>query len=285
MESIKEIENIVCKEFGKKPSTVNSLSGGSINRVYHLVVEKVEFVIKINLSNRFPTMFEKEKRGLEILSHSTFKIPKPIAFGTLENFDYLVLEYIQPGSSINWEIFGFKLAQLHKITHSQFGLDHNNYIGSLEQNNNYKSTWEEFYSNFRLLPLTEKARDKQLILKSDVNKIEKLCLKLNELIPNTKPSLIHGDLWSGNLISDKNNEPVLIDPAVYYAHPEMDWAMLSLFGNYPTIAVEKYNEINPIEKDFEKRKEIHQLYPLLVHLILFGKGYYRSIMSIIEKFY
>ena len=284
MESIKEIENIVCKEFGKKPSTVNSLSGGSINRVYHLVVEKVEFVIKINLSNRFPTMFEKEKRGLEILSHSTFKIPKPIAFGTLENFDYLVLEYIQPGSSINWEIFGFKLAQLHKIAHSQFGLDHNNYIGSLEQNNNYKSTWEEFYSNFRLLPLTEKARDKQLILKSDVNKIEKLCLKLNELIPNTKPSLIHGDLWSGNLISDKNNEPVLIDPAVYYAHPEMDWAMLSLFGNYPTIAIEKYNEINPIEKDFEKRKEIHQLYPLLVHLILFGKGYYRSVMSIIEKF-
>ena len=284
MEGIKEIENIVCKEFGKKPSTVNSLSGGSINRVYHLVVEKVEFVIKINLSNRFPTMFEKEKRGLEILSHSTFKIPKPIAFGTLENFDYLVLEYIQPGSSINWEIFGFKLAQLHKITHSQFGLDHNNYIGSLEQNNNYKSTWEEFYSNFRLLPLTEKARDQQLILKSDVNKIEKLCLKLNELIPNTKPSLIHGDLWSGNLISDKNNEPVLIDPAVYYAHPEMDWAMLSLFGNYPTVAMEKYNEIHPIEKDFEKRKEIHQLYPLLVHLILFGKGYYRSVMSIIEKF-
>ena len=284
MESIKEIENIVCKEFGKKPSTVNSLSGGSINRVYHLVVEKVEFVIKINLSNRFPNMFEKEKKGLELLAKSSFKIPNPIAFGTLENFDYLVLEYIQPGSSINWEIFGFKLAQLHNITNSQFGLDHNNYIGSLEQNNNYKSTWEEFYSNFRLLPLTEKARDKQLILKSDVNKIEKLCLKLNELIPNTNPSLIHGDLWSGNLISDKNNEPVLIDPAVYYAHPEMDWAMLSLFGNYPTIAMEKYNEINPIEKDFEKRKEIHQLYPLLVHLILFGKGYYRSVMSIIEKF-
>ena len=109
-------------------------------------------------------------------------------------------------------------------------------------------------------------------------------MKLNELIPDTKPSLIHGDLWSGNLISDKNNEPVLIDPAVYYGHPEMDWAMLSLFGNYPTVAMEKYNEISSIEKDFEKRKELHQLYPLLVHLILFGKGYYRSVMSIIEKF-
>ena len=284
MENIKESENIVWKEFGKKPSTVNSFSGGSINRVYHLVVGKAEFVIKINLSNRFPNMFEKEKKGLELLAKSSFKIPKPIAFGALENFDYLILEYIQPGSSINWGIFGEKLAEMHRKTSSNFGLNYNNYIGSLEQNNNYKSTWEEFYSNCRLLPLTEIARNQQLILKSDVNKIEKLCLKLNELIPNTKPSLIHGDLWSGNLISDKNNEPVLIDPAVYYAHPEMDWAMLSLFGNYQTIAMEKYNEINPIEKDFEKRKEIHQLYPLLVHLILFGKGYYRSVMSIIEKF-
>jgi len=278
------VNKILQKVIAKTPKNIQLLTGGDINQVYHCTFDKQDLVVKLNSANKFPNMFEKEKKGLELLAKSSFKIPNPIAFGTLENFDYLVLEYIQPGSSINWEIFGFKLAQLHKITHSQFGLDHNNYIGSLEQNNNYKSTWEEFYSNFRLLPLTEKARDQQLILKSDVNKIEKLCLKLNELIPNTKPSLIHGDLWSGNLISDKNNEPVLIDPAVYYAHPEMDWAMLSLFGNYPTIAVEKYNEINPIEKDFEKRKEIHQLYPLLVHLILFGKGYYRSVMSIIEKF-
>ena len=147
MEGIKEIENIVWKEFGKKPSTVNSLSGGSINRVYHLVVGKAEFVIKINLSNRFPNMFEKEKKGLELLAKSSFKIPKPIAFGTLENFDYLILEYIAPGEHINWEIFGEKLAEMHRKTSSNFGLNYNNYIGSLKQNNNYKSTWEEFYSN------------------------------------------------------------------------------------------------------------------------------------------
>ena len=278
------VNKILQTVIAKTPKNIQLLTGGDINLVYHCTFDKQDLVIKLNSANKFPNMFEKEKKGLELLAKSSFKIPKPLAFGTLENFDYLVLEYIQPGSSINWEIFGFKLAQLHKITHSQFGLDHNNYIGSLEQNNNYKSTWEEFYSNFRLLPLTEKARDQQLILKNDVSKIEKLCLKLNELIPASKPSLIHGDLWSGNLISDKNNEPVLIDPAVYYGHPEMDWAMLSLFGNYPTVAMEKYNEIHPIEKDFEKRKEIHQLYPLLVHLILFGKGYYRSVMSIIEKF-
>jgi len=278
------VNKILQKVIAKTPKNIQLLTGGDINQVYHCTFDKQDLVVKLNGANKFPNMFEKEKKGLELLAKSSFKIPKPIAFGTLENFDYLILEYIAPGEHINWEIFGEKLAEMHRKTSSNFGLNYNNYIGSLKQNNNYKSTWEEFYSNFRLLPLTEIARNQQLILKSDVNKIEKLCLKLNELIPNTKPSLIHGDLWSGNLISDKNNEPVLIDPAVYYAHPEMDWAMLSLFGNYPTVAMEKYNEINPIEKDFEKRKEIHQLYPLLVHLILFGKGYYRSVMSIIEKF-
>ena len=278
------LNEIIRKELGINPHKSTALFGGDINQVYRCTFDKQDLVVKLNSANKFPNIFEKEKKGLELLAKSNFKIPKPLAFGNLENFDYLVLEYIQPGSSIDWEIFGEKLAELHRKTSSKFGLNYHNYIGSLVQNNNFENTWEEFYSNFRLLPLTAKARDQQLILKNDVSKIEKLCLKLNELIPATKPSLIHGDLWSGNLISDKNNEPVLIDPAVYYGHPEMDWAMLSLFGNYPTIAMEKYNEINPIEKDFEKRKEIHQLYPLLVHLILFGKGYYRSVMSIIEKF-
>ena len=113
---------------------------------------------------------------------------------------------------------------------------------------------------------------------------KKICSKLEDILPKTDPSLIHGDLWSGNLISDQNNYPVLIDPAVYYGHPEMDWAMLSLFGNYPTIAMEKYSEIKTMEKGFEKRKEIHQLYPILVHLILFGSGYYGSLKNIIKKF-
>lgn len=278
------INKILKKVIAKTPKNIQLLTGGDINQVYHCTFDKQDLVVKLNSANKFPNMFEKEKKGLELLAKSTFKIPKPIAFGTLENFDYLVLEYIQPGSSINWEIFGEKLAELHRKTSTNFGLNYNNYIGSVQQINNCENTWEEFYSNFRLLPLTAKAIDLQLILKNDVSKIEKLCLKLNELIPSTKPSLIHGDLWSGNLICDIKNNPVLIDPAVYYGHPEMDWSMLSLFGNYPTIAMEKYNEINPIEKDFEKRKEIHQLYPLLVHLVLFGKLYYNSIMKIVNKF-
>ncbi len=278
------INKILQKVIAKTPKNIQLLTGGDINQVYHCTFDKQDLVVKLNSANKFPNMFKKEKKGLELLAKSTFKIPKPIAFGTLENFDYLIMEYIQPGNELNWIKFGQNLALMHQITNQNFGLDYDNYIGSIQQINNYEDGWEEFYSNFRLLPLTEKARNLQLILKNDVSKIEKICLKLNELIPNTKPSLIHGDLWSGNLISDKNNEPVLIDPAVYYGHPEMDWAMLSLFGNYPTIAMEKYNEINPSEKGFEKRKEIHQLYPLLVHLILFGEAYYSPVMNIVKKF-
>lgn len=278
------LNEIIRKELGINPHKTTALSGGDINKVYHCIYEEKELVIKFNITNKYPEMFEKESKGLRLLSASNFKTPKTIATGNFKNHNYLILEYIQPGNKLNWIKFGQNLALMHQITNQKFGLDYDNYIGSIQQINNYENSWEEFYSNFRLLQLTAKARDQQLILKSDVSKIEKLCLKLNELIPNTKPSLIHGDLWSGNLISDKNNEPVLIDPAVYYAHPEMDWAMLSLFGNYPTIAMEKYNEINPIEKDFEKRKEIHQLYPLLVHLILFGEAYYSPVMNIVKKF-
>ena len=102
---------------------------------------------------------------------------------------------------------------------------------------------------------------------------------------NCKPSLIHGDLWPGNLIYDQQNNPVLIDPAVYYGHPEMDWAMLSLFGTYPEVAIRSYCELYYLEKGYKDREEIYQLYPLLVHLILFGKSYYSQVKKIINKFY
>ena len=278
------VSKILQKEIGKPPKKIHLLTGGDINQVYHCVFEDQNLVVKLNSANSFAEMFEKEKKGLELLTTSTFQIPNPIAVGTFENYDYLILEYIHPGNSINWEIFGEKLAHLHNLTNPKFGLDYDNYIGSLLQKNSYENSWEEFYTNHRILYLTSIARNKELLNNVDCAEIEKICSKLEDILPKTDPSLIHGDLWSGNLISDKNNYPVLIDPAVYYGHPEMDWAMLSLFGNYPTIAIDKYNDINTMEKGFEKRKEIHQLYPILVHLILFGSGYYGSLKDILKKF-
>tara|TARA_B100000963_G_scaffold245403_1_gene214845 strand:+ start:100 stop:948 length:849 start_codon:yes stop_codon:yes gene_type:complete len=278
------INQIIELHFGREPTQIVKLTGGDINEVYQVILQKKSVVIKINNKQLLPQLFEKEKQGLELLSKSKFIVPKPIKTGSIDDTQFLIMDYIEQGSELNWAVFGEKLAQLHRVEGKYFGLDHNNYIGSIEQINQECGAWSEFYTNHRLLALTAKARDKGLFEKKHCIWVEKLCQRLDELIPTCKPSLIHGDLWSGNLLNHASGHPVLIDPAVYYGHPEMDWAMLSLFGSYPSIAFESYNENIAIEKGFEQRKEIHQLYPLLVHLVLFGKEYYNPVTKIVNKF-
>ena len=278
------INNIIERHFGREPSQIVKLTGGDINEVYQVFLKEKSVVIKINNSQSIPQIFEKEKQGLELLSKSTFVVPKPIKTDSIDNLQYLIMDYIEQGSELNWAVFGEKLAQLHQIQEKYFGLDHNNYIGSLKQVNQECGAWSEFYTNHRLIALTAKARDQGLFEKKHCNWVEKLCQRLDELIPACKPSLIHGDLWSGNLLIDTSGHPVLIDPAVYYGHPEMDWAMLSLFGSYPVEALDHYQNLHPLEKGLNKRIDIHQLYPLMVHLILFGKGYLNGVESTLKKY-
>ena len=278
------INNIIISHFGEKPKQISILNGGDINQVFKVELSTQTLVLKLNNSKDLPQLFEKEKKGLELLSQSNFIIPKAHLYGTYKSYDFLIIDYIETGRNLNWGDFGEKLAQLHQIEGKHFGLDHDNYIGSLTQINEQCNEWIEFYSNHRLLALTAKARDQGLFERKHCLWIEKLCQKLDKLIPTCYPSLIHGDLWSGNLLTDKSGQPVLIDPAVYYGHPEMDWAMLSLFGNYPEEAMRSYLNISNLEVGFEHRKEIHQLYPLLVHLLIFGIGYRQSILSVLKKF-
>jgi len=278
------INNIIERHFGREPSQIVKLTGGDINEVYQVFLKEKSVVIKINNSQSIPQLFEKEKQGLELLSKSTFVVPKPIKTDSIDNLQYLIMDYIEQGSELNWAVFGEKLAQLHQIQEKYFGLDHNNYIGSLKQINQECGAWSEFYTNHRLIALTAKARDQGLFEKKHCNWVENLCQRLDELIPACRPSLIHGDLWSGNLLIDTSGHPVLIDPAVYYGHPEMDWAMLSLFGSYPVEALDHYQNLHPLEKGLNERKDIHQLYPLMVHLILFGKGYLNGVESTLKKY-
>ena len=281
---MKEIIQICEDKINVSPKKIIPLNGGDINQVFKVELNNQNLVIKLNKSKDLTQLFEKEKKGLELLSQSNFIIPKPHLYGTYKSYDFLIIDYIETGRNLNWGDFGEKLAQLHQIEGKHFGLDHDNYIGSLMQVNEQCNEWIEFYTNHRLLALTAKARDQGLFERKHCLWIEKLCQKLDELIPTCCPSLIHGDLWSGNLLTDKSGQPVLIDPAVYYGHPEMDWAMLSLFGNYPEEAMISYQNIKPLEKGFEERVDIHQLYPLLVHLILFGRGYISGILMTLKKY-
>ena len=282
MNNIETAKQIIKQELNSNIKELSQLGGGSINSVFLVELEKSKIVLKVNDSLRFPGMFENEKKGLLKLNASGVQTPQVIFERSKDNLAFLALEYIPNGNFGDWELFGEKLAALHTNKNEFFGLDYDNYIGSLRQVNKKENNWKGFYSNQRLLHLTKFAFDKELLSKTDSKKMEELCNKLDTYLPFAKPSLIHGDLWSGNLIFDGQGKPVFIDPAIYYGHPEMDWAMLSLFGSYPETAIKSYCNIIPLENNYFEREKIYQLYPLLVHLILFGRSYYRDISEILN---
>ena len=282
MNHIENAKQIIKQELNSNIKKISQMGGGSINSVFLVELEKSKIVLKINDSLKFPEMFENEKKGLLKLNASGVRTPAIVFETARDKLAFLALDYIPNGNLRNWELFGERLAVLHMNKNEVFGLDYDNYIGSLKQTNKNEDNWKDFYSNQRILHLSKFALDKELLSKTDLKKIEILCLKLDTYIPFTEPSLIHGDLWSGNLIFDEQGKPVFIDPAIYYGHPEMDWAMLSLFGSYPEVAMKSYSNIIPLENNYFEREKIYQLYPLLVHLILFGRSYYRNISEILN---
>ena len=282
MDPTETAKQIIREELNSNIKKLNQLGGGSISSVFLCELEKYKIILKINNSLKSPGVFEKEKKGLLKLKTSGVKTPHVIFEGVKRNIACLALEYIPNGNYVNWELLGEKLAILHMNKNEFFGLNYDNYIGSLNQLNKNEDNWKDFYSNQRILHLTKFAFDRELLSKTDSKKLEEICLKLDEYIPFSKPSLIHGDLWTGNLIFDIDGKPVFIDPAIYYGHPEMDWAMLSLFGSYPETAMKSYCNIIPLENNYLEREKIYQLYPLLVHLILFGRDYYRNISDILN---
>jgi len=262
---------------------VTALQGGSINEVFLLKCDTANFVLKLNDTNRFPNMFEKEAKGLLLLkSSNSFKIPEILSYGNEENSSYLIMEYITEGSPTSdfWECFAQNLAKLHKKTNTHFGLDHENYIGSLPQLNNFETTASEFYISQRLEPQFKMASDTGFHF-PEINRFYK---NISEEIPNEGPSLIHGDLWSGNYLVSEKKEPVLIDPAVAYAPREMDLGMMHLFGGFPQDVYSMYNKHFPLIEDWQARISLWQLYYLLVHLNLFGSGYFSQVNTIFKQY-
>ncbi len=260
-----------------------SLSGGDINDVFLLKCHEGNFVVKLNDISKFPRIFEVEAKGLQLLKKSdSFKIPNVIAEGVFQNASYLLLEFIAPGnvSNIFWESFAEKLAKLHKTSNKQFGLDHTNYIGSLPQKNEYRSTASEFYISQRLEPQFKLALENGFSFKN----LEGFYKNISREIPSEPPSLIHGDLWSGNYMVAKKDKAVLIDPAVAFAPREMDLAMMKLFGGFSEEVFSNYDSIFPLTNGWKERVPLWQLYYLLVHLNLFGSGYLHQVKGIMKRF-
>lgn len=275
------------RHLSAKVSDYFPASGGCINNGGKVVVGGKDFFVKWNDRSRYPGMFQAEAKGLHILGASeTLRIPEVIHVGEEGSFQYLLLEYIDDGrrSPDFWESFGRGLAKMHKHSAPRFGLDHNNFIGSLPQDNCESGSWIEFFIERRLRSQLAIALQNNGLNKSAASDFDKLFAKLNSLLPDERPSLLHGDLWGGNLMIADNGEACLIDPAVYYGHREVDLAMTQLFGGFDSVFFESYNEEFPLLPGYRERLDLYNLYPLLVHVNLFGGGYAAQVMSVLRRF-
>ncbi|PIA34158.1 hypothetical protein AQUCO_03800020v1 [Aquilegia coerulea] len=236
-----------------------------------------------------PSMFEGEALGLGAMYETkSIRIPKPFKVGPLPlGGSYVIMEFIEFGSSRgDQSVLGKKLAEMHKAGKSTkgYGFDVNNTIGSTPQINTWTADWIEFYAEHRLGYQLKLARE-QYNDSTIYEKGQRLMKNLGPLFENVvvEPCLLHGDLWSGNISSDKNGEPVILDPACYYGHNEADFGM-SWCAGFGGSFYNSYFEVMPKQPGFEKRRDLYMLYHYLNHYNLFGSGYRSSAMSIIDDY-
>jgi fructosamine-3-kinase len=272
---------------GIRAKHVVPVYGGDINKAYCIEDDNGLYFLKINSAGLHPGMFAEEAAGLEALkAGSTMYIPTVMGHGNVQQQQYLLLEWVQQGSATAnfWENFGGALAQMHRQAQPYFGWHCHNYIGSLPQFNTKHNNWQQFYTECRLLPLVQQLHAKGAFNKAIVNEAEKLCSKLSSLFPEEPPALLHGDLWSGNFMATTNGHACLYDPAVYYGHREMDIGMSRLFGGFDRRFYEAYHYHYPLQPGWQQRLPLTQLYPVLVHALLFGGHYVQQAAGIIREF-
>ncbi|MCH7413445.1 fructosamine kinase family protein [Belliella sp. R4-6] len=280
-------EKILFLSFGSDVLILENqlISVGGVNQGVKLKTDRGHFFLKLNFETD-KNFFEMEAEGLRMLSDCCpLSIPTVINFGHVDENNFLLMDWVDSRSRTPkyWEKLGVGVAQLHMHSQSKFGLNNSNYISSLIQSNAMNDSWVSFFIEQRLEPLIGEAFYNGLIDREFFEKFRLIYPKLQDIFPKERPSLLHGDLWSGNVIIDSLGEPTLIDPAVYFGHREMDIAFSLLFGGFDREFYDSYNSVFPMESGFEERKDIYNLYPLLVHLLLFGKGYFIGIKRVVDK--
>jgi fructosamine-3-kinase len=284
------LKNTIAKKLNcnKEDLQLNSVSGGSINYTVKISIKNKEnYFIKINDAKKFPGLFLQEKSGLQLLQkQNIFIVPNVIDNFEVDNKQILILEWIDSGNKTNdfWKHFGKQLAQLHFTSNENFGLESDNYMGSVIQKNNQSKDWIYFFIHQRLQPLINECITKKLLTTSYIAKFENLYKHLPSIYTIEKPSLLHGDLWSGNFICNHLNQPVLIDPAIYFGHRSVDLGMTTLFGGFEKQFYKSYQYHFPLPKNHKEQWQVSNLYPLLIHLLLFGKSYLSSIDSVLNTY-
>lgn len=276
----KLVEHIHAQHQGLKIKFENSVGGGCINQAFRVSSELGDLFLKVNTSN-LVAMFEAEYHGLlEMRSSKSVFVPEPLFYGKCETHAYLLMRYEAMSGPANWKEMGEQLAQMHRNTSDRFGWDRDNTIGATQQLNNRSDQWVHFFREFRLGFQVELARKNGLGLK----RADELLDKLESFFEaEPLPSLLHGDLWSGNVGFTEKGEPAFFDPATHYGDRECDLAMTEMFGGFPEEFYKAYEKFWPIEKGYRQRKDLYQLYHVLNHYNLFGGGYGSQSEALINK--
>ncbi|WP_417814840.1 fructosamine kinase family protein [Thalassospira alkalitolerans] len=268
---------------GCKVATMRPLSGGCVADVTKVgLTDGRNLVVKLGDKGDLAI----ESRMLKYLAkHSPVPSPK-VLHGEQ---DLLIMEFIENDGHSNRATqcdLAVLLAGQHQITQDQFGLSFGTLIGGLPQPNPLEKDWITFFRDHRLLYMANLATKRGQLPVDVMPRIEKFAAKLGDLLPSdTKPSLLHGDLWGGNILYHKDRIAGLIDPAIYYGDREIELAFGTLFGDLTPDFFEKYSAILPIYPGFhEERRDIYNLYPLLVHVCLFGGSYVGSVGRILTRF-
>lgn len=276
---------------GRPITGLKRLSGGDINDAFAVACEDGAQLFAKTLSAAPATMAAVEARGLEWLrgGHG-LRIPQVhmARDGGAGRRCWLVLEWIESGPpSADFDAqLGRGLASLHRMGAASYGLDFDNYVGSLPQVNTPIDDWPAFYGAARLWPQVERAIHAGIATPDMRSGVERLRARLDDLLgsPSEGPSRLHGDLWSGNVMCDARGVPALIDPAPYGGDREVDLAMMALFGGFSDRALAAYEEAYPLRPGAAERRPLYQLYPLLVHANLFGGPYIARVEALVARY-
>ena len=230
-----------------------------------------------------------EMHGLmELRKAGTIQIADPITYGDT----FILTEFIETGGipAGFFEKFGRNFARMHRFTGKSYGFFEDNFIGATVQKNqadeNEKQDWVAFYFNKRLLFQYQLAEKNHFVSKDFRRNFIQLEKNITTILADSEeePCLLHGDLWNGNFICNRQGEAVLIDPAVYYGHREADLAMTKLFGGFSNAFYEAYHQEYPLKSGWEYREDIYKLYHVMNHLNIFGRGYLAETERILEKY-
>lgn len=269
---------------GSSVTRASGVSGGDINQAFAVsLAEGRRVFVKTNPSAD-PEMFPAEAHGLGWLrAAGALRVPEVLAVSA----SFLALEWLEsarPRADFD-ERLGRGLAALHRAGADGFGLERANFIGRLPQPNAPTASWAAFYRERRLGPMLERAARDGLLPSGVVRELERLLARLEGLVgPAEPPARLHGDLWGGNLLADELGQPAVIDPAAYGGHREIDLAMMKLFGGFGARAFAAYHEAFPLAAGHAERVPLYQLYPLLVHALLFGGGYAGSVGRVVARY-